>query len=129
MSDQPEWPSEEIPDSDQLFMRVHETWFRDGSIIPKAFQNRNGAMSVDWERYAKPSETRRRARKRPEENAVVSLRAGEVRSVPGQEVKHTPNIEKNNRAHTDVSGDKDTEVRVQLRRYAKVVIPFDTPVA
>ena len=126
MSDRPEWPSEEIPDSDQLFMRVHEMWRRGESVSPGAFQNHNGAMSVDWERYAEPYETRRRAQA-PEKNAVVSLRVGKVRSVPGQVVQHTPDIDRKNRAHTDVAGDKDEEVRIQLRRCAGVVIAFDAP--
>ncbi len=84
-------------------------------------------MSTDWEKYANPQVTRRRA-KVPGQNAVVRLGVGSVRQLPGQEVKHTPNVEQRTRAHTDVYGKKDEEVRVKLRRIAEIVIKFDAPV-
>lgn len=122
-----DWPSEEIPDDNRLFMRVHERWRDDSGIAPAAFRNHNDGMSTDWEKYSVAQETRLRARV-PAKNAVVSLLAGEVRCVPGQNVQHTPDVENKNRAHTDVFGDKDVEARLKLRRIAKVEIAFDTPV-
>jgi hypothetical protein len=81
-------------------------------------------MSVDWEKYATPQETRARARK-PTENAVVRFEAGKVRALPGQSVEHSPDEETGNRAHTDVSGEKNTEVRTQLSRIYEPVIPLE----
>ena len=109
------WPIESIPNEDSLFMRVHRTWFTpDGSIIPRAFQNHGGGMSTDWSRFSTATETR--GRKSPIDNAVVSMEVGLVRAVPGQTVEHTPLAD--NRAHTDVRGEKDEEARVLLRRVA-----------
>lgn len=107
-------------------MRVHEMFRDDGGFAPGAFRNQGEGMSTDWEKYATRRETRERAPK-PELNAVVQLQVGRVREVPGQEVEHTPDVERRNRAHTDVFGEKDEEARTLLRRIAKVVIPFDTP--
>jgi len=123
-----EWPQEDIPDADRLLMRVHATWRKkNGSLAKGAFANHNNGMSMDWHKYATPQQTRRRA-KTPGKNAVVAMSVGKVRGVPGQRVEHTPDVERHNRAHSDVFGDKDEEARVKLRRIAKIVIPFDTPV-
>lgn len=84
-------------------------------------------MSTDWEKYATPHETRRRAQ-RPGHNAVVTLHVGSVRQLPEQQVEHTPKVAEDNRAHTDVYGQKDEEVRIMLRRIAEVVVRFDAPV-
>ena len=121
------WQPEQIPDGDALFMRVHEHWRRDGFVSPGVFKNHGGGMSTDWERYATPSQTRARA-KDPKKNGVISMIVGNVRELPGQRVEHTPDIEHRNRAHTDVFGEKDEEIRVKLRRIASIVIAFDTPV-
>ena len=76
-------------------------------------------MSTDWEKYARPSETRGRGRV-PAENGVVSLSVAGLRLLP-QTVAHTPADA--NRAHTDVTGDKTAEVRMKLRRLAIWEIP------
>lgn len=101
-------------------MGVHKTWLKpDGTLATGAFQNRGGAMSTDWSKYATPEETRQR-RRTPADNAVVSMNVGKVRAVPGQSVTHTPLPE--NRAHTDVLGEKDEEARVLLRRASTIVL-------
>jgi len=79
-------------------------------------------MSVDWEKYSTRLETRDRA-KTPKENGVVSLNVGGIRAVPGQSVLHTPILE--NRAHTDVLGEKSPEARVLLRRIARWVVNIE----
>jgi len=71
-------------------------------------------MSTDWSKYSTPPETRIRARK-PQHNGVIRLHVGAVRAVP-QVVEHAPTAV--NRAHTDVAGEKSTEVRAMLRRIA-----------
>ncbi len=121
------WQAEKIPDQDFLFMRIHERWREDEEVAPGAFRNHGDGMSTDWEKYTKPQQTRDRA-KQPERNAVVRLHVGSVRQVPGQEVEHTPDVELGNRSHTDVFGDKTTEIRVKLKRVAEIVIGFDVPV-
>lgn len=123
-----DWPAEQIPNRDRLFMRIHKNWRKgDGTVAIGAFKNHGEGMSTDWETYATPRDTRRRAR-HPECNAVVSLHVGSVRELPDQRVEHTPNIEADNRAHSDVYGKKDEEVRMKLRRIAEIIIGFDTPV-
>ena len=123
-----DWPAEQIPDQDRLFMRVHKNWRKaDGTIATAAFKNHGEGMSTDWQKYANPQGTRQRA-KQPGDNAVVKLHVGSVRQLPGQEVEHTPDVEQHNRAHTDVVGAKDEEVRMKLRRIAEIVVRFDAPV-
>lgn len=114
------WPVEVIPDCDRLYMRVHQTWFkRTGEIGTGAFQIHGGGMSTDWCKYSTPRQTRERART-PRENAIVEMVVADVRAVPGQGVEHRPQPE--NRAHTDVIGQKDEEARVLLRRISKLVL-------
>ena len=59
------WASEEIPNDDYLWMRVHKNDLPNGDIAPGAFKNRpttKDGMSTDWEKYATPQETRNRGR-------------------------------------------------------------------
>lgn len=110
------WPSEEIPDEDRLFMRVHKNFLlgaEDDYIPPGVFRDQGPAMSTDWEKYSSPEQSRERARK-PEVNGVIALVAGPVRTDAGQEVVHTPDEPRGNRAHTDVRGKKDGDPRVRL---------------
>jgi len=82
-------------------------------------------MSTDWAKYSSPEETRQRA-KNPKDNAVIQLIAGEVRRIPEQWIQHTPDRQRNNRAHTDVFGEKskNPEVRLSFMRIAQVVLPL-----
>lgn len=116
------WPKEDIPDTDLLFMRVHiKTYAAKGKLSLGAFQNHDGGMSTDWNKYATPTETRSRGRRPADEYAVVQMQAGKIRAVPGQVVEHNP-IYPTNRAHTEVFGEKDEEARVLLNRCATWVI-------
>jgi len=122
------WESEPILDEDFLFMRVHKTWAkRDGSISLGVFKNTptpQDGMSTDWQKYSTPEETRSHsARKPPDEYAVIRMLAGKVRTIPKQEVEHTPLPD--NRAHTDVFGEKDEEARLLFGRIYEMVIGFD----
>jgi hypothetical protein len=104
------WPVEEIEDGEVLYRRVHRNWFfPNGTLNPGAF--RDYEMSTDWQRYSSAEEARQRARK-PNETAIVSLVVGEVRRIDGQRVQHAPVSD--NRAHTNVIGDKSTKVRQRL---------------
>lgn len=109
-----QWPQESIPDRDVLFMRVHRQWTLDGSPTPGAFQDRDGGMSTDWSKYSTAQDTLKRARK-PEMNGILKMQVEQVRKIPNQTVQHTPKPE--NRAHTDVFGNKDdVEVRLLFSR-------------
>jgi len=119
-----EWLPEEIPDESQLFMRVHKNLLKpNGKIAPGVFRDQGGAMSTDWEKYRTPNETLSAA-KNPSDNGVISLPVRGVREIdcPDQEVTHTPSVELDNRAHTDVKGEKSTEARVKLKRLAYWII-------
>jgi hypothetical protein len=124
----PKWEAEEIPNEDFLFMRIHQNFVdEDGEPIPQAFRNQPpkiGGMSTDWQKYSTASETRSRARQ-PAENIIIELLAGAVRQIPSQSVVHTPDVENNNRAHTDVFGEKKpVEVRERFMQIYRRV-PLD----
>jgi len=115
-----DWPVEDIPDADFLYYRIHKLVARDGKPNPGAFRDRGRGMSTDWSKYASPKETRERAPK-PEDNGIVALHVGKIRSVP-LDVTHSPDKKNNNRAHTDVIGEKTPEVRLKLGRAVKEVV-------
>jgi hypothetical protein len=95
-----EW-IEYIPDPDSLFMRVPVGWLPNGQLHPGIFREDEGAVSVDWSRYSNAEETRGRAR-RPNDNGVVTVIAGEVRSIQGLSVEHEPI--RSNRSHSGIHG-------------------------
>lgn len=116
------WLAEQIPEKDWLYMGIHKNLLTpDGNVPPGAFRNHANGMSTDWSRYSTPTQTRER-RRTPSDNLVVQMVVGVVRAIPGQLVEHTPLPE--NRAHTDVSGEKTVEARVLLRRSATIVLPL-----
>ncbi len=115
------WPTEVIPDKAVLYMRLHRAWMKNGEPIPGAFRNIVDGMSTDWDKYSTPEETRQRARV-PNENAVIAFVVREVRGIPGQSVEHAPLPE--NRAHTNVTGEKGAQVRLMLMRLYRTVLPL-----
>ena len=131
MSDR--WPSEPIPDTDLLYMRVHKQYIKPGRISAHCFRNHRdeltgrAGMSTDWNKYATAEECRTRAR-RPEDNGVIELVVGRVRQIPQQTVEHTPIQGRadvpDNRAHTDVFGPKeeDPEIQVLFSRQSRLVL-------
>lgn len=94
-------------------------------MAPGCFRDQGGGMSTDWERYSTPEQTQGRATT-PADNGIISLSVGGIRKIPNLTVEHTP--EDDNRAHTDVFGDKkrNPEVRMKLHRLANWVIPCRT---
>ena len=126
-TDRLEWPAEEIPDPDKLYMRVHRNNVVNRELTPVALRDHappdggRAGMSTDWSRYSSPEETRLRTDRNPDNYGVVEMIVGVARSIPGVAVEHTPRPE--NRAHTDVFGDKkDQEIRVRLTRACEWVI-------
>ena len=105
-------------------MRVHRKLCPFGEIRPNVFRDHHGSMSVDWERYSGPEETRDRGV--PEDNGVISLNSGVVRADTPLTVGHQPLPD--NRAHSEICGlsamakeDRD-ETRVKLARLLTVEI-------
>jgi len=73
MVDEIVWPIEPIPDADNVFMRVHRMYFREGELQPGVFKQQGDGMSVDWDKYSTAEETKKRARKNPRDNAVIRM--------------------------------------------------------
>jgi hypothetical protein len=125
MADALGFPVEKIPDADSVFMRVHKDFVRDGDVLPGAFREKDGGMSVDWSKYSSKEDAKRRA-KIPADNAVVSLLVGGIRKIDDLDVKHTPELD--NRAHSEVDLPDDreqlTEVRFLLNRLAVPAMPL-----
>jgi hypothetical protein len=131
----PDWPIEDVPDTDVVYRRVHTSRVIDGVARPSAFPLKDG-LSTDWQKYSTAEQARKRAPK-PSDNGIVSLQIGKVRAVP-LEVKHTPiqrssqqtsrggvHIEPN-QAHVDVIGEDTLEMRIKLSELAKMEILPDS---
>ena len=109
---------EEIPNDHDLYMRIHKTFYKDGILQPGVFRKHGEGMSTDWNRYSTPVETQLRAIRNPMNNGIIRLNVGATREIPNQTVKHTP--EDNNRAHTDVFGEKkNPKIRIEFIRISK----------
>jgi len=104
---------------------INRVFITGGDVTPNAFRDQGPGMSVDWNKYSTPLETRNRARN-PSANAVISMIAGEIRKIEALVVDHDP-IQENsfdekgnrlnpNRAHSEVIGEKTPEVRMKLSR-------------
>ena len=115
-----DWKAESIPDIDILYMRVHKSYFFDGVLAPGVFRDREEAMSTDWSKYSTARDTQMRART-PGDNSVIQFQTGHVREIP-LTVRHTPDVARKNRAHSDVIGEKATEVRVKLYRSSSIIL-------
>lgn len=112
-------PVEKIPDEDYLFLRVHQNDVDgEGRPTPAAFINRpkgSTGMSVDWAKYRTSTETRNRGAQAAINYAIVKFTARNVRAIPSQTVVHDP--DNSNRAHSQVVGKKDTEVRERFMTF------------
>lgn len=120
------WEREDIPNDDSLYMRVHRNWLdQEGKPYPGFFRLRKGetGMSSDWDKYSSAEETHQRGRSPKEDNAVISMVVGDVRNIPEQDVIHTPISD--NQAHTDITGEKTTEVRVFFGRIYQIMLPLE----
>jgi len=116
------WETEEIPSADHIFMRVHACFLKYGDPVG-AFRDQGLGMSTDWEKYSTPQQARNRAKK-PNENAIVKLNVGKIRELLGLLVEHRPI--QDNRAHSEVVGEKTPEIRIKLNRLAEMVIGLET---
>jgi len=124
------WPKETIPINNRVFCRVHKDCIKTKLKRPKSIAFRNTpiqseSLSSDWEKYSTSTETRERIKytphpitgkmKDPNNYFVISLIKGEIESnIPGQIVEHTPDIQMQNQAHSDIIGIKDHECRLKM---------------
>jgi hypothetical protein len=102
----------------------HKMHFNGPTLQPGVFKAQGGGMSVDWEKYSSPNDTRQRGRI-PADNAVIALPVSGIRDIDDLDVIHTPTTE--NQAHSDVFGIPDpgeelTEIRTLLLKLADIVI-------
>ena len=114
------WPKEEIPDKDYLFQRVHKNHIVQGTLaVSMVFKNYGEGMSTEWSHYSSAQKTKNRVAKLsppkdPKNYGVINLKVKEVRKISGQTVVHTPL--KENRAHTDIKGEKTEKAKVLFSR-------------
>jgi hypothetical protein len=123
--------SEDIPDSEFVFLRVHKNSSRDGELLPAAFKPKGeDGLSVDWERYSTAEASRCRARV-PELNGVARLCAEKIRAISiydGKDkldVMHSPISENSSHSLIKKLPDSDlekTKVRKKLKDIAEIVI-------
>ncbi len=114
-SDLSDWDEESIPESAQLYYRVHVSFIREGKLHPGVFREKGGSISTDWDRYSTPEESRRRARV-PEENGIIALGAGRVRAIDELSIRHSPDRTTPNRAHTDILGLPPDDAATRIAR-------------
>jgi hypothetical protein len=129
----PDWPKEDIPDDALLYMRAHKSYVQNGELQPAAIRDIEGGMSVNWQKYCARAAEARRLSRVPQDNGIVSFpKAGDVRSVatkPPLTVEHTPDLERPDRSHSEIYGDKKaTGVRVALLRHIRWEIRVEAPV-
>jgi hypothetical protein len=108
-------------------MRAHRAHFRNGELAPGVFKAQGEGMSVDWAKYSTAEQTRLRAKK-PDDNAILSLPVIGIRDIKPLRVEHTPDLQRGNRAHSEViempKAEQLAEARVKLLRIAVVVVPI-----
>lgn len=123
-----EWQAEEIPDTDDLYLRVHRNHLLDGELDFAAFRDQEPppgvvgkkGMSTHWSKYADPDWIVQNRARSPKDTGIVRLNVGEVRRIPRLSVEHTPRPD--DRSHTDVYGPKDTQSRLLLMRASRWVM-------
>ena len=125
----PPWDIEIIPDDAVLYMRAHKDHFRGGAWQPGVFRDQsdpkgNRGLSAQWQKYCNTPEDARKRAKVPQDNAIFKLIAGDVRKINGLEVVHSPLPEHNDRAHTNIIGNKTDSVRTSLMLIYDEVLPF-----
>lgn len=130
-----DWPIEEIPCDDRVFMRIHQQYWAKGPLGPSCFKDQpepGDGMSVDWSKYSSAVRTRLgKGRERASNYGVVVLSVAKIRAITEphrQTVVHDP--EPHNRSHSLVEGEKTPRVRLLLLRECDcdVVIHCDDPV-
>lgn len=130
MDDIATWPIEDIPDGCIVYMRAHRDYFKGSQLRSGVFKPRgDGGMSVDWGKYSTAVASRLRA-KEPAKNSVIRLSAKAIRAIQSLQVKHAPDFERNNRAHSNILGLPEDKVdltatRLDLLQIAAVVITHE----
>ena len=122
------WDPEEIPPDDRLYYRVPAEHTPELRLQPSIFREPSGAgsMSMDWSKYRTPRATLEAGRRPPYTYGVVTLAVGHVRSV-GLEVRHTPDVQRRNRAHCDVCGLSEDKTKYRVLLFNGLVRNADPP--
>lgn len=98
------WEIESIPNEAVLYYRVSKKWLRpEEKMHPGVFQEAQGSMSTDWEKYSSPMETKQRVAA-PDKFYVIKLLVSYIRYRHTLSVIHSPSAINLNQAHTDVFG-------------------------
>lgn len=108
---------EHIPDTADLYYRVHISLTDSGKIRPNCFrdQKRDG-MSTDWSKYRTPEQTRLgNGPEKAMSYGVTGLPVGQVRRIEELTVVHAP-IEGND-AHSHVHGLAIDRELLTMQRY------------
>lgn len=84
-----EFPIEDIPDCDCVFMRAYRDRVKNGVVRPSAFEPHKGGLSVDWDRYSTADATLSRANN-PTNYAVVRMGVGLIRDSTSHKVGSRP---------------------------------------
>lgn len=124
------WPIENIPNTANLFYRIHKSNIIEGEVVPGAFRERGEGkekgMPTDWDKYTTPADSLARSNT-PKENGIVKFHVEKVRAIGSLEVIHNPDFSRNNRSHTHLKGipkkgQLKTKVRLKLKRTFKWLI-------
>lgn len=136
-------PQETVPDDALVYRRVwSEDWTSNGCKL-RVFRNsepefggQRVGMSVSWSRHASPEDVADHFG-HPLTDLVAELSASDIREIDSLLLEHTPETEvdldsapeelvrrrllRMATAHCEVFGEKDEEIRTQLRRRARIV--------
>lgn len=108
-------------------MRVHCTKIVNGEPISSAFCDIGRGMSTNWKKYCVTAEEARLKAREPAKNGIIEFVVKAIRSIPPLSVEHTPDIERKDRSHAEVIGEKDAEVRMKLGRAFQWAIKLVKP--
>lgn len=128
------WPVETISDDSLLYCYVHKSQIDKESLKPiaRAFRNtpfEGGTdLSTDWNQYTTPEESLERLNlqkkgngtfKNSKDYGLVSFKVEVIRNeLKSQSIVHDPiqhhDSLPENRSHTKIIGEKDTEVRLKM---------------
>lgn len=132
------FPTENIPDKDFLFTRVHKTNLSRDDSYPRAdaFKNTpfnvdSDVLSSDWDKYIDAEECREsvvsyskvgKPKKKPEDYYIWKMNVGKIRStlIPSQVVLHTPRD--HNRAHSTIQGRKPENEGVNNAEFRSLIV-------
>lgn len=127
-----EYSSEQIPDEDFLFTRVHKSNLiknlpKAGAFKNTPFNEGSEVLSSDWDKYINAQQCRDSViksdkPKNPNDYFIWKMNVGRIRKevIPSQEVSHTPRV--HNRAHSTIKGRKPANQNVNNAEFRSIII-------